>query len=162
MARPTPAPPARRPPAERPGATAARRQLGTRRRALAIALVALMALGSISLWLVIPVAWIYAASQLQDGVNPTFGPYLLIIFGVPISMAIMGKLLSRLNRTYGRVTGFDSTVRVQLPWHRSMRGERDPARPRSVLDVVMVISVALAGLVFALWFFFIAGSSLPT
>ena len=34
--------------------------------------------------------------------------------------------------------------------------------PRSVLDVVMVISVSIAVTAMAIWFFFFAGSSLPT
>ncbi len=41
------------------------------------------------------------------------------------------------------------------------RGEDDSRAPRSVLDVVMVISVSGALLVFAGWFFFFAGSPLP-
>jgi hypothetical protein len=51
---------------------------------------------------------------------------------------------------------------VQAPWHRSLRGDRAPARARSVLDVVMVCSVGLAVVCFAVWFFLFAGSSLPT
>jgi hypothetical protein len=42
-----------------------------------------------------------------------------------------------------------------------MRGERDTPRPRSVLDVVMIASVTLALIAFAIWFFAFAGSSLP-
>jgi hypothetical protein len=43
-----------------------------------------------------------------------------------------------------------------------MRGEDDSRPPRSVLDVVMVISVSVAATAMAIWFFFFAGSSLPT
>ena len=43
-----------------------------------------------------------------------------------------------------------------------MRGDEDHRPPRSVLDVVMVISVGVALLAMAVWFFFFAGSSLPT
>jgi hypothetical protein len=51
---------------------------------------------------------------------------------------------------------------MRSSWMKSMRGERDSGRPRSVLDVVMVWSVALALLCFGVWFFAFAGSSLPT
>ena len=71
------------------------------------------------------------------------------------------RLLGALDRTYGRVTGAAPRGRVHAPWHRSPRGDRRSARGRSVLDVVMVASVALAVLCFAVWFF-LAGSSLPT
>ncbi|MEA2308151.1 MAG: hypothetical protein QOG41_664 [Thermoleophilaceae bacterium] len=128
---------------------------------VALLLILLMAVGSISLWLVIPVAWIYAASHIVKTTQPTLGPYVMIIFGVPISMFIVGKLLYRLNGVYERVTGQDAEVRVQMPWHRSMRGEREVRRRTTVLELVMMISVSLALLVFAVWFFFFAGSSLP-
>src|SRR2546423_11172281 len=127
----------------------------------AIFLIVLMAAGSVSLWLVIPVAWIYAASHIVKTTQPTFGPYLLILFGVPTSMFIVGKLLYRLNGVYERLTGQDSEVRVQMPWHRSMRGERAPQRRPTVLELVMMISVSLALLVFGVWFFFFAHASLP-
>ena len=127
----------------------------------ALFLILVMAAGSVSLWLVIPVAWIYFASHIVKTTQPTLGPYVLILFGVPISMFIVGKLLFRLNGVYERLTGQDSEVRVQLPWHRSMRGERAPQRRTTVLELVMMISVSLALVVFGIWFFFFAHASLP-
>lgn len=50
---------------------------------------------------------------------------------------------------------------MRLPWHRSLRGEEDARQPRTVLDVVMVATVATALAAFAIWFFLFAGSSLP-
>jgi hypothetical protein len=128
----------------------------------AIFLIALMAIGSVGLWLVIPVAWIYGVSSQVKSTQPTLGPYLLILFAVPTSMFIVGKLLYRLNGVYERITGQDSEVRVQMPWHRSMRGERAPQRRTTVLELVMMISVTFAVLAFGIWFFFFAGSSLPS
>ncbi|MEA2399352.1 MAG: hypothetical protein QOK25_2908 [Thermoleophilaceae bacterium] len=127
----------------------------------AIFLVVLMAAGSIVLWLVIPLGWVWVASHTVKTTQPTLGPYLLILFGVPISMFLWGKLLYRLNSAYENVTGQVSEVRVQLPWHRSMRGERVAARRTTVLEFVMVISVSGALFLFGIWFFFFAGSSLP-
>src|SRR5918911_1557329 len=152
--------------AEAGGGTAGQPETRSLRRTLAekpaaIGLVALMAVGSISLWLVIPVAWIYAVSHMVKSTQPTFGPYLLILFGVPTSMFVVGKLLYRLNGVYERITGQDSEVRVQLPWHRSMRGERQPQRRTTVLELVMMISVAIALVLFAIWFFFFAHATLP-
>jgi hypothetical protein len=125
-------------------------------------LILLMAVGSIALWLAIPIGWIYLASKLVSSSQPSMGPYVLVLVGIPVSMVIVGKLLSKLNRVYGEVTGTTPQVRVRLPWHRSMRGERDGAPARTVLDVVMVASVTLALVCFAVWFFVFAGSSLPT
>jgi hypothetical protein len=43
-----------------------------------------------------------------------------------------------------------------------MRAERGSTRQRSVLDVVMISSVSLAGTAFGVWFFIFAHPGLPT
>jgi hypothetical protein len=43
-----------------------------------------------------------------------------------------------------------------------MRAERTPSAHGGVLDKVMIVSVALAVVAFAVWFFAFAGSSLPS
>ena len=125
-------------------------------RISAVVLIALMAVGSISLWLGIPVAWIYLASRLVDSSQPTMGPYVMVLVGIPVSMVVVGKLLSKLNRVYGSVTHTTPSVRVRSPWMRSMRDGRDVGQPRTILDVVMVISVTLALTCFGIWFFLFA------
>jgi len=131
------------------------------RRLIGVFLIALMAVGSILLWLGIPVGVLYVASRLVKSSQPSMGPYVMILIGIPLLMVIVGKLLSRLNRTYANVMGTARTERVTLPWHRSMRGERDAGHRTTVLDVVMIASVSLALLAFGVWFFVFAGSSLP-
>jgi hypothetical protein len=121
----------------------------------------LMAVGSVLLWIAIPVGWVWIASQIVDSSQPTFGPYLLILVAVPVSMYIAGKLLFRLDAVYARLTGRDDEVRLQMPWHKSMRGERETVHKPTVLEAVMIVSVSLALLSFAFWFFVFAGSSLP-
>jgi hypothetical protein len=124
------------------------------------ALVALMAVGSVVMWIGVPVALIYVASRLADTPNPSMGPYLLVLIGLPIGMAVVGKALGALNRAHIRLTGAE--VDAYRPgWTRSMRGERQVERRGGVLDRVMIISVVVAGVAFAVWFFGFAGSSLP-
>jgi hypothetical protein len=126
-----------------------------------VALIALMAVGSIFLWIGIPVGWLWIGSQIQsDSGQASFGLYLGVLAGIIISMVVIGKLLWSLNGVYGRLTGSE-VVRVRMPWHRSLRGEQEGRQARQILDVVMVISVLSAGFVFLLWFLFFAGSSLP-
>ncbi len=132
------------------------------RKLLAALLIALMAIGSVLLWLGIPVGWLYLVSRLVSSSQPSMGPYVLVLVGIPVSMIVVGKALSKLNRVYGEITGTAPTVRMRNPWMKSMRGERESGRPRTVLDVVMVWSVSLALLCFGVWFFVFAGSSLPT
>ena len=128
---------------------------------LSLFLIALMAIGSVVMWIGVPVALIYAASRLADSPNPSMGPYVLILVGLPLGMMAVGKLLGALDRYHGRVTGLDDGKPQQAAWMKSMRGDRERKRRRSVLDSVMMISVGVALLLFGIWFFAFAGSSLP-
>lgn len=128
----------------------------------AAALILLMAVGSIAMWVAVPVFWLWVGSRMQEGSQPSLGPYLVVLAGIPITMVIFGKLLSKLNRAYGELTGTTSEVRVRLPWHRSLRDERGSGHQGTVLDVVMAISVTLAVIAFAIWFFLVAGSPMPS
>ena len=126
-----------------------------------IFLVLLMGVGSIIMWLGVPLGLIYAASRLADTSAPTLGPYLLVFIGLPVGMAIVGRFLGSLDRAHRRLTHPGEERREQATWMRSMRGERAHTRQGGVLDRVMIVSVALALLAFAIWFFAFAGSSLP-
>jgi hypothetical protein len=127
----------------------------------AIGLVLLMALGSIVMWLGVPVGLVYAASRVAGSSSPTLGPYLLVFIGLPIGMGVMAKLLGALDRAHQRLTRTAVNRPVQAAWMRSMRGERESTRKRGVLDTVMIVSVGVALVLFGLWFFVLAGSSLP-
>jgi hypothetical protein len=128
---------------------------------VALLLILLMAVGSVFLWLVVPVGWLWIASHATKTSAPTLGPYLLVIFAIPLTMWIVGRFLFRTNSLYERVTGQDAEVRVQLPWHKSLRDSASSGRRTTVLDVVMIGSVTIALTAFGIWFFFFAGSSLP-
>ncbi len=128
---------------------------------ISLFLIALMAFGSVLMWLGVPVGLIYLASRVADSPTPSMGPYLLIIIGLPLGMVVIGKALGALDRYHGRITGLDDGKPQQAAWMKSMRGERDRRRRRSVLDTVMLISVGVALVLSAVWFFGFAGSSLP-
>jgi hypothetical protein len=128
---------------------------------IALALILLMAAGSVFLWIGIPIGWIYLVSKMVDTSQPSLGPYVLLIVAIPVTMAIVGKLLFSLDHVYARVTGQDSEVQFRAPWLKSMRGERTTSRRLTVLEMTMLVSVSLALLAFAIWFFGFAGSSLP-
>ena len=127
----------------------------------AIVLVLAMAVGSVIMWIGVPLGLIYIASQLASSSNPTAGPYVLVLVGLPIGMALVGKCLGILDRAHARLTGRVDTTRRPATWMRSMRAERVSTRRAGVLDRVMIASVALAILAFGIWFFGFAGSSLP-
>lgn len=126
------------------------------RRLEAGALIALMAAGSVALWIGIPIGWLWIASQLVETQQPQLGPYVLVLAGTVVSIALMAVALIWLDRRFARVVGMTDGPRVPLPWHRSMRGERGSQRRTTVLDAVMTISVSAALVVLAIWFFFFA------
>ena len=124
-----------------------------------VGLILLMVLGSLLLWIGIPVGWLWVGSQVaSDSQQTSLGAYLGVLVAIVLSMIAVGKGLSKLNHVYGRVTGEDPYVRVRMPWHRSMRGDEDSRPPRQILDVVMVASVGVAALALLIWFSFFAGS----
>jgi hypothetical protein len=127
-----------------------------------ILLVLLMAVGSVVMWLGVPLGLVYAASKIAKSSQPSLGPYLLVLLGLPIGMALIAKGLGMLDRAHQRLTGIgDDGVRRAASWNRSMRGERTSTRRSGVLDRVMIVSVAVALVAMAVWFFGFAGSSLP-
>lgn len=131
-------------------------------RMVAWLLVALMAIGSVVMWLAVPAFWLWVASQLSDSSRPSLGPYLLVIVAVPVTMVAIGKGLGWLDRSYGEITHTLPDQKLHAPWLQSMRDERGPQRHDTVLGRVMAISVSFALLVFLLWFLLLAGSPLPT
>ena len=129
---------------------------------VAILLVLLMAAGSIVMWVGLPLGLIWLASSLTSSSQPSLGPYLLILIGLPVGMVIIGKALGSLDRLHGRITGRIDDERHRAAWLQSMRDERGTKRKqRSVLYTVMIISVLLAIVVGAIWFIAFAGSPLP-
>jgi hypothetical protein len=134
---------------------------GLSRKAGAAVLIVAMSVAALFLWVGIPVGWLWIGSQLVSSSQPSMGPYAVVAIGIIASVVIDAMLLSRLNRTYQRITQTDGQVRVQLPWMKSMRGEREAPRSASVLDIILVGSVTLAGLTMLLWWILLAGSPLP-
>ena len=115
------------------------------------AVILLMGIGSIAMWLGVPIGLIYAVSKMVDSTQPQLGPYLIILFGVPLGMTIIGKGLGALDRYYIRKTG-GLQDRYRAGWLKSMRGESKTAHQSQwkMLDVVMITSVSLAGLALSL------------
>ena len=119
--------------------------LGPGKRVAGMLLIAAMAVGSLALWLVVPIACLYAASRLVG----TSGEEYLI--GLPITVVAMiafGALLAQLNRLYLRITGVLARYEAEIE-------ELGVAPPflRGPLEPLLVTSLVVALIVFAVWFF---------
>jgi len=126
-------------------------------RGFARAVAALIFLGSLVMWLGLPLGWLWLVSQLADH-YPTV--YAGALFGCPITMIALGLLLARLNALHLRITG-GYAARGRTAWLKSLSGERTIRAQRSVLDTSMVVSVVIAILVMAVWYFLFAHSYSP-
>jgi hypothetical protein len=135
---------------------------GASRKSAKVGLITLMILSALMLWLGNPVIWLWIGSQVTTSQQGSFGPYVLVAVGILVSTIAVAIVIARLNRLYEQVSGEAATVRVRLPWLRSLRDERAPDTRITVLDLILV-STAVAGVAaFVVWLLFFAGSSLPS
>jgi hypothetical protein len=124
--------------------------------------VAVMMLGAVSMWTVIPFGWIWIGSMISSSQQPSGGPYMVVFLGIVCSIIAMAWVLSRLNRLYVRITGSTKLPTRYLPaWRKSLSDERENPHGMSVLEAVILSSVLLAGAAMAVWFFVAAGSPIP-
>jgi hypothetical protein len=126
------------------------------RGGVAALLVLVMAAGSVLMWIGVPVFWLWLASRLADSSQPSAGLYLLVLGGIVVSMAVVGKALGMINRLHMELTDNVPQKREQTIWLRSMRAEREVNREHGVLGLVMVWSVSVALVLFGVWFFLFA------
>jgi hypothetical protein len=119
-------------------------------------LVLLMGIGSVLMWIGVPVLWLWIGSKIADSSQPSFGLYLLILAGIVLTMAAVGKLLGLLNRVHMTLTGRIPQRREQTVWLKSMRGDRTATREHGVLATVMAVSVGIALVLFGAWFLLFA------
>jgi hypothetical protein len=120
-------------------------------------LVVLIFFGSLVMWIGIPLGWVWLAGQLADHPLEAYG---MALFGCPVTMVLFGLVLARLNRVHLRITGGHAS-RARTAWLKSFSGERQARRPRTVLDTSMVVSVVIAIVAMAVWYFFFAHSYTP-
>lgn len=145
----------------RPGASAGSRAV--KRTALLIA----SALVSINVWTGGPLFAVWVGSKVQGSLNNLSMTAVFSVIGVlAICVFVLGYLLTWLNARYDQLTGRPPAARQTSPWLRSMRDERETdVRHRygiSAVEKVVVVCVVASVLAFEVWFFFFAGSSLPS
>ncbi len=121
-----------------------------------------MLVAALSLWTVVPVAWLYIGSKVSHTQFPSGGPYLVVAIGIVVTVAVVGWLIARLNGLYMRITGTNRVSSMRPTWLKSMRDTGGAPGATTVVEAVLMGSVMLAGFVFAVWFFLLAGSPLPS
>src|SRR5205085_10585843 len=106
-----------------------------------------------------PIGGLCPASRLAAASQPSMGLCTGAGLAIAVLMFLAAQVLQRLDAAYARLTGAHRGEIYRPGWLRSMRAERTSRRGSTILDVVMIISVGLALLALAVWFFAFAGSS---
>jgi hypothetical protein len=124
-------------------------------------LIAVMGVGSLFLWIGIPAGWLFIASRLSSEYPKI---YLLALIFCPLTMIGFGWFLLRVNDRY--VSLFPEPERRERrgreAWLGAVGADASTRRPWPALEMFMSISVTLAVIALGVWFFFFAGSSLPS
>jgi hypothetical protein len=128
-----------------------------------VALVAGMAVASVSIWTAAPLFGLWVGSRVAPSSGLSMTAVAVVIASIGLACWLLVRALGWMGGTYDRLTGRTATVRRHTPWLRSMRGEREHGQPGTEarltpLEYVLVGAVLLGYLVFEVWFFFLSGS----
>jgi hypothetical protein len=124
--------------------------------AVAVALV--MLFFALSIWTLIPLGWVWIGSQLAATQFPSIGPYILVLFGIIVTILATAWVIGRLNDVYVSLTGTHTVAPLRSSWLRSVRDTgHEYGQPRLV-EVILILSAILALACFAFWFLLFAGS----
>jgi hypothetical protein len=124
---------------------------------IAAALALAIVLGSLFLWIGLPVGLLWAGGQLT---STNTGFLFAALASIPLAMIGFGWLLYRLNGVYERVRGGPAAGPSRNPLLVSLSAERAGWRrekaPRRLIDVAMTGSAITAMVLLLIWFFFLA------
>jgi hypothetical protein len=127
--------------------------------ALVTALLGLViVVGSAVLWIGIPLLGLWLAGRLTTTAE---GFLFATLGGIPVAMIAFGWVLYRVNALYMHSRGpRDAAERRHSAWNVSLSDERARSRreraPRRLIDVAMTVSLTIALVLMAIWFFFLS------
>ena len=103
--------------------------------------LAMMVIGSLVLWVGVPVAWLWIGSQIQAESGSVGTAIGAMLAGVLVSVLLLAALLVRLNR-----------------WQLGLRAQAGlPPPEHSLLELVLVVTAGVAVVAFGIWFFVLTG-----
>jgi hypothetical protein len=96
---------------------------------------------SLALWIGVPAGWLWIGSQVQGSTGNVGTAIAVMLVGAVVSIVALAWVLGRLNRVHEHL--------------RAARGVEATGPP--LLEVVLVVTAAVALVGFAIWFFVFAG-----
>jgi hypothetical protein len=112
-----------------------------------------------------PLLAVWVGAQAQGGRVLSLRGVVTVLVVLTVLEFLLGLAMSWLSQRYDRITGRPRFAGETSPWQRAKRGDRvQDIRSRfgmSPPERVVVACVIAGVLFFEIWFFFLAGSSLP-
>ena len=102
----------------------------------------LMCLASLTLWVGVPVLWLWIGGRIQGATNSVGAAVGAALVGFVVTALLFVPLLGWLGRRHAEA--------------RARRGLDDLGR--AALEGVVVVSAGIAAVAFAIWFLFLAGA----
>jgi hypothetical protein len=142
--------------------------MGTMSRLKRMSLLSAMAFVAINIWTGAPLLALWVGSRIIGKRTLTMGAVFLVLVLLVSFVSAMAVSLSWLDARYARLAGHadDETHPRIEPWLRSLRDEEDDlirARMgRTPVEWIVTGSTVLAVIALEIWFFFFAGSPLPS
>lgn len=96
---------------------------------------------SLLLWIGVPAGWLWVGSQIQGSSGSLGAAIAVMLVGAVVSIVAIAWVLGRLNRVHEHL--------------REARGAEITGPP--LLEVVLVVTAAIALAAFGFWFFVLAG-----
>jgi hypothetical protein len=128
-------------------------------------LVTATALVGINTFTGAPLLAVWVGAHAQGGEVLSLRGVISVLVVLAILEFLLGLALTWLSATYDRITGRPRFAGETSPWQRAKRGDRvQDIRSRfgmSAPERVVAACVVAGILLFEVWFFFLAGSSLP-
>jgi hypothetical protein len=128
-----------------------------------VALVAGMAVASISIWTAAPLLGLWVGSRVAPASGLSMGAVFAVVATIGFACWLLVRALGWMGRIHDALTGHPATVRRHTPWLRSMSGEREHGQlgadaHLTPLEYILVGAVLLAYVGFEIWFFFFSSS----
>jgi hypothetical protein len=122
-------------------------------------LVVVMAVGSLAMWTLVPVAWLWVASNIM---RSNLFSYLFALVACPASMVLFAGQLGRVQDAYSRRSGLGGRSRRASGWLRSASDERRSLRGLTLLDALLIASAMVALATLLAYIFFVSHPTVVT
>jgi Na+-transporting methylmalonyl-CoA/oxaloacetate decarboxylase gamma subunit len=131
-----------------------------------MALLSAMSFVAINIWTGAPLLALWVGSRVVGRQRLTMGSVFLVLILLVAFVTAMAVSLTRLSARYDELAGRPEGEPRISPWLRSLREEEDDLirskTGTTAAEWIVTASTVIAVIALEIWFFFFAGSPLPS